>query len=370
MVKVSVILPCLNEEKTVGECVDKALDVFKNLGIDGEVIVVDNGSRDNSAKVAREHGAVVCFEPRRGYGNAYLKGFEKARGEIIVMADSDGTYDLREMPRFLEALSDDADFVIGTRLRGNIMDGAMPWLHRHVGNPLLTGILNLLFKTNVSDAHCGMRAIKKTALERINLKTAGMEFASEMVVKAAKNGLKIKEVPISYYPRAAGEPKLVSLQDGWRHIRFMFLYKHGLLFLAPGVFFLLLGVLFLFFSGPFRFHTAILGSLFTILGFQVITMGVFSKVYAVIHDIDKPDRITRPLMKYNVLEYGLFLGLLTFLAGGVIGLRILLEWISRGFGELSQVKNAVLSSTLAIIGVQIIFASIFISVLLLEKKEE
>jgi glycosyltransferase involved in cell wall biosynthesis len=363
-------MPCLNEERTVGECVDRAFEVFKNRKVDGEVIVVDNGSTDNSARIAREHGAKVIHEPKRGYGNAYLTGFKNARGEIIVMADSDGTYDLREMPLLLDTFDDSTDLVMGSRLRGKIEDGAMPWLHRYVGNPLLTAILNILFKAHISDAHCGMRAIKKEALEKMNLKTAGMEFASEMVIKAAKNGLRIKEVPVSYHPRVAGEAKLVSVQDGWRHVRFMFLYKHAMLFLTPGTFFFLLGLMFLLFSSPFRYHTAILGSLFTILGFQVITLGVFSKVYAAIHEIDKPDRITALLMRYNVLEYGLLLGSVIFLAGALMGLNILMLWISKGFGELAQIRNAILSSTFAIVGVQMIFAAIFISVLLLEKKEQ
>lgn len=367
--EVSVVLPCLNEEATVGICIRKAKEVFEKLGIEGEIIVVDNGSTDNSVEAAKRSGAKVVSEERRGYGNAYLRGFREAAGAIIVMADSDATYDLYEMPKFLEAL-DDADLVIGTRLRGEIKEGAMSWRHRYLGNPLLTKLLNILFRTSISDAHCGMRAFRKEALEKIRPKTAGMEFASEMIIKAAKSGLTIKEVPITYYPRRAGPAKLHSFQDGWRHLRFMLLYKHAMLFLTPGAFLFVTGLFFIILPSPMRYHTMILGSLFTVLGFQTITLGLYSKIYAAIHGIDTADSFTNFFMHYNSLEYGSIIGLLMFLLGGGIGLRILFLWFKSGFAALSEIRNAVLSSTLAILGIQMIFASIFISVLLLERKEE
>jgi glycosyltransferase involved in cell wall biosynthesis len=370
MTEVSVVMPCLNEEETVGTCVRKAVEALEKARVDGEVIVVDNGSNDDSVQIARGNGARVVRETKRGYGNAYLRGFKEARGEIIVMADSDDTYDLREIPKFLDAINDGADLVMGSRLKGDIKDGAMPWLHRYVGNPLLTMTLNFLFKAKISDAHCGMRAFRKEALDKMRLTTAGMEFASEMVIKAAKSGLKIQEVPISYYPRGGGKPKLHSFHDGWRHLRFMFLYKHAMLFLTPGTFFFLLGLIFMIASQPTRYHSIILGSLVTILGFQIITLGLYSKVYAAIHGIDEPDWITRLFMKYVSLEYGMLVGSMVFLVGAIIGIRILRIWVEAGFGELAQIRNAIFSSTFAIIGIQIIFATMFLSVLLLEKKEE
>jgi glycosyltransferase involved in cell wall biosynthesis len=368
MVHVSVVLPCLNEEATVGRVVDKALEVMKDRSIDGEVIVVDNGSTDDSVKIAEEHGARVVIEERRGYGNAYRTGFAEAGGDIIVMADSDDTYDLLEMPKFLDAL-ENADFVMGSRLRGDIKKGAMPWLHKNIGNPMLTRILNLLFRTKISDAHCGMRAFKRDFLEKLDLQTSGMEFASEMVIKAAKLGITIEEVPLTYSPRSGGEAKLVSVEDGWRHVRFMFLYKHAMLFLTPGAFFFVLGLLLIFAMPSYRYHSMILGGFITILGFQIMALGIYSKIFATIQGMDIPNSVSKSFMRYNILEYGMGLGFIVFLAGLLVGLKIFNAWIKTGFGGLGQVQDAVIASTLAILGIQMIFAATFISVLLLGKKE-
>ncbi len=365
---VSVVLPCLNEEATVGTCVDKALQVMKDRNIDGEVIVIDNGSTDASARIAEEHGAKVFYEPKKGYGNALRKGFAEARGSIIFMADADDTYDLREMPKFLEKF-DGAEFIIGTRLKGTVKKGAMPWLHRYVGNPALTWLLNLLFRTKISDAHCGIRAFRRDILKKIDLKTAGMEFASEMIIKASKKGIKIKEVPVTYAPRRGGEAKLVSMQDGWRHVRFMFLYKHAMLFLTPGAFFFVLGILLIFVSPSPRYHSMILGAFLSILGFQIMALGIYSKIFAAIQGIDRPNGLTRVFMQYNFLEYGMVLGLLVFIYGLLIGTRIISYWVISGFGGLAEIQSAVIASTLAIVGIQIAFAAIFISILLLGKKE-
>lgn len=369
--EVSVVLPCLNEEKTVGSCVREALKVFEDNGIEGEVIVVDNGSTDDSTEIARAEGARVVHEPNRGYGSAYLRGFKEARGEVIVMADSDGTYPLHMIPAFIRPLRDEgADFVMGTRLRGEIRDGAMPWLHRHIGNPLLTRTLNLLFGTEISDAHCGMRAFRRDVLSSINPNTRGMEFASEMVIKAARAGLRIEEVPVEYRPRLGSRTKLASFQDGWRHIRFMLLYKNAMLFLTPGFFFLTLGAVFMLFSPSMRYHTMILGSFLSITGFQIISLGLYSKVFSALRGMDKPNRATSWLMHYNSLEYGLILGIGVFVLGAGLGLKIFSGWVASGFAELEQVRGAVISSTLAIVGLQMMFTAIFLSVLLLERKED
>ncbi len=369
MTDVSVVLPCLNEEETVGICIDKAKKAFLDMKISGEVVVVDNCSTDNSAKIAEEHGARVIKEEKKGYGNAYLRGFKEARGKIIVMADADNTYDLLEMPRFLELINEGADFVMGSRLRGKIEPGAMPWLHRYIGNPLLTFMLNLFFKAGISDSHCGMRAIKKSALEKLDLRMPSMEFASEMVIKAVKNGLNIKEIPITYSKRGGGEAKLKSFEHGWRHVRYMLLYEPTALFLIPGALSFLGGLVALA-TITTRIHSMVLGSLFTILGFQIITLGIYSKIFAIVRGIERPDRIMRFFIRYEALEYEMFLGFLIFLVGAGIGIKVILSWVTGGFGELSQIRSAIISSTLAIIGIQMIFSAIFSSMLLLDRVEE
>ncbi len=228
----SVIIPCLNEAENIEQCVAAALAAMDVAGIDGEVIVADNDSEDGSGELARAAGAHVVHEPRRGYGSAYIAGFGAASGTFIVMADADLTYDFAEIPRFVRELEDGADMVVGNRMQ-NIHPGAMPWLHRYIGNPLLSRFLNLLFHTGIRDAHCGMRAFRRDRLELLQLRTTGMEFASEMIVRAAKEKLDIREVSIEYHPRG-GESKLSSFSDGWRHLRFLLLHSPNHLFIFPG----------------------------------------------------------------------------------------------------------------------------------------
>ena len=227
-----MVIPCLNEEASIERCVTDARTAFEGQGWEGEVIVADNGSDDRSAELARAAGALVVHEPRRGYGSAYRAGFAAAQGDYIVMADADLTYDFGDIPRFVTKLDEGADLVMGDRMKG-IQPGAMPWLHRYVGNPVLTGILNLFFRTGVRDAHCGMRAVRRSALPRLDLRTTGMEFASEMVIRAGKERLEIEEIPIHYHPRE-GESKLSSFRDGWRHLRFLLVHSPTWLFIVPG----------------------------------------------------------------------------------------------------------------------------------------
>src|SRR3954454_19910110 len=238
---VSVVIPCLNEEDNIERCVRVALEVMDAHGLHGEVIVADNASEDRSAELAAAAGARVVHEPRRGYGSAYLAGFNAALGRYIVMADADLTYDFNEIPRFVEQLEQGAELVMGDRM-GNIQPGAMPWLHRYVGNPVLTGVLNLFFRTGVSDAHCGMRGLRREVLPRLDLRTTGMEFASEMVVRAAKEELVIEQFPIEYHPRG-GQSKLSSFRDGWRHLRLLLVHSPTYLFVIPGLVLAALGVL-------------------------------------------------------------------------------------------------------------------------------
>lgn len=219
-VNVSVVMPCRNEETTIMKCIKKIRYVLKKRGIYGEIIVSDSSS-DNSAEIARGLNVIVIKHNKKGYGNAYLEALKHAKGEFIVIGDADNTYDFLEMPVFLDALDEGYDFVIGSRLRGEILPGSMKWLHQYVGNPMLNAIFNLFYKTSLSDTHCGFRAFRKDVLDKLDLKSKGMEFALEMVIKTAKNGFKMKEIPITYYPREGGISKLNSFRDGIRHLLFM-----------------------------------------------------------------------------------------------------------------------------------------------------
>ncbi|HEU4980442.1 MAG TPA: glycosyltransferase family 2 protein, partial [Solirubrobacterales bacterium] len=241
LVQVSVVIPCLNEAGSIEACVRAARGALDDGGYRGEVIVVDNGSTDGSGELAAAAGARVIEEPRRGYGNAYLAGLAEAQGKYIVMLDADMTYDAGELPRFIGELEAGGDLVLGNRME-QIHPGAMPWLHRRVGNPVLTGLLNRLFDTDVRDAHCGMRAVRREVLPRLALRTSGMELASEMVIRAAKLGLEIRQFPIEYHPRE-GESKLSTWGDGWRHLRFLLVHSPKYLFLLPGVVMAALGAL-------------------------------------------------------------------------------------------------------------------------------
>lgn len=378
--EVSVILPCLNEAETVGACVSKAVTTLGRLGLRGEVVVVDNGSTDGSPEIAERCGARVVHEARRGYGSALMRGADEARAPFIIMADADESYDLTDLERFIERLRAGADVVMGSRRRGTIEPGAMPWLHRWVGNPLLSGVLNLLFHAGVSDAHCGMRAFTKDGYRRMQLQTTGMEFASEMVIKAALGGLRVTEIPITLHPDGRSRPPhLRSFRDGWRHLRFMLLFSPSYLFLIPGGLSMLIGLipLILLGFGPvvigglhFDVHYMVVGSLLTILGFQIVTTGLFAKTYSHAARLYAPDRTLKVLMRLFNLERGLVVGMVLFLAGFAIDIRILMQWLASGMGSLDAVRPAIQASTLMIIGAQTIFSSFFLSMLALPRRGE
>ncbi len=361
----------MNEEETIQICIEKAHEIFKIYGIEGEVILADN-SLDRTARIAAAMGAKV-IGPVKGYGNAYLKGLAHAKGDYIAIADADNTYDLLELSDFLDPLmKGEADFVIGSRLKGNIKKGSMPWLHRYIGNPLLTAMLNLLFKTSISDAHCGMRAFTKEALEKMNLKSRGMEMASEMVIEASKNELRIMEVPISYHPRKTPS-KLRSFQDGWRHVRFMMLYRPIPFLYLPGAFVFILGFLItttLLLTGNAvanRLHSFILGSMLLIIGGQILATGGYMKTYGMIHGIYQRDnRSSKKWLSYHSLEKELLGGSLILGSGLILGLKVAYNWIISGYGSLAEVESAVISMVLAAIGLQLIFSAIFVSVMLLD----
>jgi Glycosyl transferase family 2 len=372
-VELSVVIPCLDEAESIEIVIDKALRTMEAEGIDGEVVVADNGSTDGSPELAEKAGARVVREPRKGYGSAYLAGFNAARGTYIVMGDADDTYDFTQVGRFLEPLHEGADMVIGNRMSG-LQPGSMPWLHRYIGNPVLTGILNLFFRTGVSDAHCGMRAFRRDVLPRLDLRTTGMEFASELVIRSSKVGLDVREVDIEYHPRK-GESKLSSFSDGWRHLRFLLVHSPTWLFLIPGAALVVLGVLMgiVVITGldvlgrVWDVHALIAASLTTIVGTQVLSIGMFGRAYAAYY-LHEHDPLFDRMRDRLRLEHGLIAGGLVLAAGLGMCVVIAVVWLGRGFGELSEQKLAVVGMTLVVVGIQIVFGSFFLSVLGLSRR--
>lgn len=363
-VKVSVVMPCLNEERTLAACIARAREGLARIGVEGEIIVADNGSTDRSVEIARANGARVVHVTRRGYGNAYRGGIAAARGDIIVMGDSDGTYDFARLGEVIAPLERGADLVLGSRLRGTIAPGAMPWLHRYVGNPLLSATLNLFYRTRISDTHSGFRAFRRTAYERLGLRTTGMEFASEMLIAAARAGWRIVEVPIAYHARA-GESKLRTFRDGWRHLRLLLLYSPTHLFTVPGTVMVLAGLAMLLalVRGPLilfgrfiDFHFMFVGSLLASLGTQVLLLGLFARSW-------------QALPRWFTLERGLVVGAATFLIGLAANTVILVQWLREGFaGPLAAVRLAILALTFMVVGAQVAFASFFLGFMQMERE--
>jgi Glycosyl transferase family 2 len=365
---VSVVIPCLNEAENIEACVKSALAVIEEHGLAGEVLVADNDSEDGSAEIAAAAGARVIIEPRRGYGSAYLAGFEAARGRYLVMADADLTYDFAEIPNFVHHLDAGGELVMGDRM-DRIQPGAMPWLHQYVGNPILSGTLNFFFRTGVRDAHCGMRAIRKSVLPQLALQATGMEFASEMVVRAAKEKLDIRQFPIDYHPRG-GESKLSTWRDGWRHLRFLLVHSPTHLFIAPGATMLTLGALIMLtvltkidvLGRQWDVHTMIAGSLLAIVGTQVVGLGLCAHAYGTYFMNEKDPWFDRMRARFR-LEHGLILGGLVALVGVIFAAIVVGIWIDRGFGALSEVQLAILAATFIVVGIQIFFSSFLISII-------
>jgi glycosyltransferase involved in cell wall biosynthesis len=372
---VSVVIPCLNEEENIEACVAQALAAMASADIAGEVVVSDNASTDRSAELAGAAGARVVHEPRRGYGSAYMAGFAAARGKYIVMGDADLTYDFNEIPRFVEELDKGAELVMGDRM-DNIQPGAMPWLHRYVGNPVLSGILNGFFKTGISDAHCGMRALRRDVLPRLDLRTTGMEFASEMVIRAGKEKLRIAEFPIDYHPRG-GESKLNTWRDGWRHLRFLLVHSPTHLFVLPGLMLSIIGLLIALisvsnvevFGRQWQLHTTVGGSMLMIVGVQIVALGLCAHAYGSYFMGEKDAWFDRMRARYR-LEHGLLLGAASAAVGLISGLVILGIWINSGFGSLSEERLAILATTLVVIGLQTVFSSFLLSILGLRRRSD
>jgi glycosyltransferase involved in cell wall biosynthesis len=372
--RVSVVIPCLDEAETIVECVTSALAVLDESGLVGEVIVVDNGSIDGSGDLARAAGALVVEERRRGYGSAYLAGLAAASGDYIVMVDADLTYDFREIPRFVTELDSGAELVVGNRMKG-VQPGAMPWLSR-VGNPLLSGFLNVLYRTNVRDVHCGMRALRRGILPVLNLRTVGMEFASEMVIRATREQLDVRELPIELHPRV-GTSKLSPFRDGWRHLRVILVYNPTFLFLMPGAVMLFAGsliTLLVFLEVPIfgrglYIHSLIVGCLLILLGVQAIGFGVCARAYG-IYFISDQDRLFQALQARFRLEHGLLLAGVVGAAGVVLFGFVIVRWVAEGFGTLSEAQPAILAATLIAVGAQVFFTSFLLSILGLRRRRD
>src|SRR2546428_5287097 len=365
---VSVVLPCLNEIDSVAAVVREAKDAMDEAGVAGEVIVVDNGSTDGSPEAAAAAGARVVHERRRGYGAAYMAGFAAAGGDVIVMADADGSYDFAALPAFLDRIREGDELVMGSRFKGRIEPGAMPWTHRHIGSPILSGLLNLLYRTGIDDAHCGMRAFRRSKLDDMPLRMPGMKLASEMVVNAARAGLPIGEVPVNYRVRG-GTSKLRTVPDGWRHLRFLMLYSPTHLFLFPGLFLLAVGLILLVVLLPgtvvvlgrlFDIHVMVLGALLTLIGFQVLAIGLYAKTLAVTLRLQPMDRTLRILRRAFSLERGLAAGLALFIIGFGVDFGVAARGVASGVGPLNEVRPALFALVAMPLGMQIAFSSFFL----------
>ena len=368
---VSLIIPTRNEAETIGECILRAQETFAEMKLPGEILVADS-STDETSRIVVSCGAKVLRPEKLGYGNAYLTAFKEANGDYIVLMDGDLTYDPKAMKEMLKLLqSGRFDMVMGSRLKGEILPGAMPALHQYIGNPTLTWVLNLLFSAGISDAHCGMRAITREALQRLNLRSGGMEFASEMVIEAASKKLRIAEVPITYRPRK-GSSKLHSFTDGWRHMRFMMLYRPVPFLLVPGLLALCLGLVLaagVYLQGTSRMHSLILGGLLLIIGYQMFLAGLHFDAFGAAYGLSGSGR-TKRLMSYHSLEKELLLGLLLLGLGVLLGGKVLFSWGATGFGALDAYQNAMMAMILSILGIQTIFSGMFISLLLLSNGQQ
>jgi glycosyltransferase involved in cell wall biosynthesis len=365
--QVSVVIPCLNEAENIAECVRRTRAVLAKSELHGEVIVVDNGSDDGSGALARAAGATVVEEPRRGYGQAYLTGFEAASGDYIVMIDADLTYDFEEIPRFVAELDDGAELVMGNRMNG-VQPGAMSTLSK-IGNPILSGFLNVVHTSPVKDAHCGLRALRRDALPALNLHSTGMEFASEMVIRAAKVKLDVRELPIELH-RRGGESKLSPFRDGWRHLRLILIHSPTALFIVPGLVLIALGALMQIavfahlnlFGRSWYVHTLIAGAALVIVGAQVVGLGICGRAYGVFVMGDRDPLFDR-LEHRITLENALLGALVLVLSGVAVGVYVAIYWVSNGFGKLSETSLAVMAMTLVVVGLQLFFTSFLVSLL-------
>ncbi|MGC8886189.1 MAG: glycosyltransferase family 2 protein [Verrucomicrobiia bacterium] len=380
-VELSIIMPCLNEAKTIGICIKKAQGFLEKYGIKGEIVIGDNGSTDGSKEIAKSLGARVVEVPIRGYGAALMGAINAARGKYIIMGDSDDSYDFTNLMPFLEKLREGYDLVMGNRFMGGIKPGAMPFLNKYLGNPVLSGLGRLFFKTNIGDFHCGIRGFAKEAVKKMDLQTTGMEFASEMVVKASLLNMRVCEVPTTLSPDGRGRPPhLRRWRDGWRHLRFMLLYSPRWLFLYPGLVLMIIGILTSAWLLPsprkvgnlvFDIHTLLYGSFAILIGYQIILFAVFTKVFAIAEGLLPPDERMTRAFKYIKLETGLLVGSVLSVAGLAGSIYSVICWQKTGFGPLqpSEMLRMIIPSIIALmLGIQTIFSSFFLSVLGMKRK--
>ena len=379
--ELSIVMPCLNEAETLEVCISKAQASLDALGVAGEIIIADNGSTDGSQMIAAEMGARVVSVATKGYGSAIRGGVAAALGKYIIMGDADDSYDFADIEPFLAKLRAGYDLVMGNRFKGGIESNAMPLLHRYLGNPVLTTTGQLLFRSPCSDSHCGLRGFRKAAIERLDLRTTGMEFASEMVVKATLYDLKIVEVPTKLARDGrTRDPHLRSWRDGWRHLRFMLLYSPRWLFLYPGLLLMLLGTLVggWLLAGPkhlggitFDVDTLLYSAMAIVIGFQMVVFAVFTKVFATTQGLLPDDPRLSKLFRYVSLETGLAVGSLLFVAGFAMSIYAVTSWRARLYGPLdpSQILRVVIPAvTLIMLGLQTVLSSFFLSILVLKRQ--
>ena len=380
--ELSIVMPCLNEAETLGTCIRKARQAIENLGLEAEIVVADNGSTDGSQAAAEALGVRVVAVSRKGYGSALIGGIAAARGRFVIMGDADDSYDFTAIGPLLERLRDGCDLVMGNRFAGGIQQGAMVWSHRWVGNPALTFISRVFFHTPVGDMHCGLRGFRKDAYDRLRLRATGMEFASEMVIKASLQRMKIAEVPVTLSPDGRSRPPhLRTWRDGWRHLRFMLLFSPRWLFLYPGIALFAAGLIggAILETGPKQvggaqldIHTLLLAGFACLIGYQLIVFAVFTKVFAMEQGFHPPNHRYRVMFRYVNLETGLLLGALMLLAG-LAGLVVaVLSWRAVDFGSLDPrltMREVIPASVLLTLGVQTVFASFFLSILGLDDSE-
>jgi glycosyltransferase involved in cell wall biosynthesis len=374
---VSVVMPVLNEEEALGPCIEKIRATFASAGIDGEIVVCDNGSTDDSVAIAERMGARVVHQPLRGYGNAYLKGFASARGRYLVMGDADDTYDFTMIPQFVGALEGGQQFVTGSRYLGG-GDSEITALHRYFGNPALTRILNLLFGTRYTDVYCGFRAFSRETYDTIRPVSPGMEFNLELAINAGLADLRVHEIPIVLAPRK-GESKLRTFRDGWRSLRMMLLYSPNKLFLAPGATLLVLGMaihlavllgLVRFGGRPASGVTAVFATIFSVVGFEILSLGLHAKTYSWSRRFDRDNRALAAFYGHFKLETGLLLGAGLIASGGAILIAIIVEWLRSDLLPLPHPEWVSFAATLVIIGCSTLFSSLFISAMSISRPRD
>lgn len=372
--EISIILPCRNEEQALPFCLKNIKETIKKNNLSAEIIVSDS-STDKSPEIAKGENVILVKHDKEGYGTAYLEAFRIAKGKYIFMADADGTYDFGQIPDFIKEIKKGNGLVIGDRLSGKMEKGVMPWQNRYIGTPVLSFMLRLFFGAKIKDSQSGMRAMESETLKKLGLQTTGMEFASEMIIKAIKSNINIKEIPVNYYKRI-GKSKLKPFSDAWKHVRFMLLYSPLFLFFVPGLIIFFLGVLsmlWLYFFSPQIFgvklfyHPMFFSSALIMVGYQLIIFTAFAKIYSITHLKERNEKLEK-MFKYITIERASMAGIIVSVVGLVIYFLIFARWISSGFSSLNEIKSSIVALTFIVLGVQTIFSSFMFSILGIKEK--